>query len=264
MADDRSPQLRLERDGGLATLVIDNPSRLNALTSAMWAAVPRLLAEAEADPSVRVIVLKGVGGKAFSAGADISEFDTARTGDAASAYDALNHAAFEALLGARKPTIAMIQGFCLGGGLGIAACCDLRLADEAATFAIPAARLGLGYHPRWVRTLLHVAPPAFVKELIFTGRRFTAPEALAMGLVNRVLATDTLETETRALAGTIAANAPLTIWAAKAAIDDLTLRPETADMARLEGLVQACFDSDDYAEGRKAFAEKRKPHFAGR
>jgi enoyl-CoA hydratase/carnithine racemase len=263
MADEKMPALRLERDGGLAILVLDNPARLKALTSGLWASVPRLIGEAEADAAVRVIVIKGAGGKAFSAGADISEFDTARAGDAVQIYDALNHAAFEALLGARKPTVAMIEGFCLGGGLGIAACCDLRLANREATFAIPAARLGLGYHPRWVRTLLTLAPPASIKELLFTGRRFTADDALAMGLVNRVYSGEALETETRALAATIAANAPMTIRAAKAAIDELTARPESADIARLEALVKACFESADYAEGRRAFAEKRKPAFKG-
>ena len=264
MAGDTTPELRLERDGGIAYLVLDNPARLNALTSAMWAALPRLLAHAEADEAVRVIVLKGAGGKAFSAGADISEFESARTGDAVKAYDALNHAAFEALLGAGKPTVAMIEGFCLGGGLGIAACCDLRIANEAASFAIPAAKLGLGYHPRWVRTLLNLAPPASVKEMLFTGRRFSAAEALSMGLVNRVHPADQLSAETRSLAETIAGNAPMTIRAAKEAIDELTAKPETADIGHLEHLVKQCFDSADYAEGRKAFAEKRKPDFKGR
>jgi enoyl-CoA hydratase/carnithine racemase len=263
MTEEKAPELRLERESGIAFLILDNPARLNALTSAMWAAIPRLMAEAEADPGVRVIVLKGAGGKAFSAGADISEFDSARTGDAATAYDALNHAAFEALLQANKPTLAMIEGFCLGGGLGIAACCDLRLANDAATFAIPAAKLGLGYHPRWVRTLLTLAPPASVKELLFTGHRFSAAEALQMGLVNRVHPPAALDAETRALADTIAANAPMTIRAAKAAIDELTLKPETPDIGRLEALVKACFQSADYAEGRKAFGEKRKPIFKG-
>jgi enoyl-CoA hydratase/carnithine racemase len=263
MAEEKMPQLRLERDGGLAFLVLDNPARLNALTSSMWAALPQLIAEAEADPAIRVILIKGAGGKAFSAGADISEFDTARTGDAAQIYDALNHAAFEALLGVSKPTVAMVEGFCLGGGLGIAACCDLRFANADATFAIPAARLGLGYHPRWVRTLLNLSSPASIKELLFTARRFSAEEALAMGLVNRVFRADALAQETRALAETIAANAPMTIRAAKAAIDELTARPEGADIARLEALVRGCFESADYAEGRRAFAEKRKPVFKG-
>lgn len=263
MAEPKTPELRLEREGQLAILVLDNPSRLNALTASMWAALPKLIAEADSDPAIRVLVLKGAGGKAFSAGADISEFDSARTGDAVKAYDALNHAAFEAVLQAAKPTLAMIEGFCLGGGLGIAACCDMRLANVTATFAIPAARLGLGYHPRWVRTLLTLAPPSKVKELLFTARRFSAAEALAMGLVNHVHPETELEKETRALAEVIAANAPLTVRAAKAAIDELSLRPESADLARLEQLVKNCFDSADYGEGRRAFAEKRKPVFEG-
>ncbi len=264
MAVDHTPDIRLQHDGARALLIFDNPARLNALTAKMWAAVPHLIAAADADPAIRVIVLSGAGGKAFSAGADISEFDSARTGKAVETYDALNHAAFDALLDAKKPTIAMIDGFCLGGGLGIAACCDLRLASETATFAIPAAKLGLGYHPRWVRTLLTLAPPPAVKELLFTGRRYTAAEACAMGLINRVCSVAELETETRTLAATIAANAPLTIRAAKAAIDELTLKPETADIARLEALVKLCFDSADYAEGRRAFGEKRQPQFKGK
>ena len=259
-----SAQLSLKIDGALAWITADNAARMNALTSEMWAAIPRHVAVAEADANVRIIVLRGAGTKAFSAGADISEFETARTGDAAAHYDNLNHAAFEALLACSKPTLAMIHGFCLGGGLGLAACCDLRLADEASQFAIPAAKLGLGYNPRWVRPLLAMARPADVKELLFTGRRFTSSEALAMGLVNRIYPAGQLETETRALAAVIAGNAPLTIKAAKLTIDELTARPEHPDRARLDAAVAACFDSDDYAEGRRAFLEKRKPLFKGR
>lgn len=260
----RPPGVRLERDGAVAYLVLDNPARHNALNAAMWAAIPVCMREAEADPEIRVIVLKGAGGKAFSAGADISEFDSARTGDAARDYDALNHAAFEALLGAAKPTIAMIGGFCLGGGFGIAACCDLRLADDTAQFSIPAARLGLGYHPRWIKPLLALAPAPRIKELLFTGWRFSAAEALTMGLVNRVVPPADLDTATRALARAIAENAPLTVKAAKAAIDAMAAGTGEADMKRLEAMIAACFASDDYAEGRQAFAEKRKPQFRGR
>lgn len=259
-----SPQLSLAIDGVIAWITADNAGRMNALTAGMWAAIPAHIATAQADERVRVIVVRGAGAKAFSAGADISEFESSRTGHAAAHYDNLNHAAFEALTNCSKPTLAMIHGFCLGGGLAVAACCDLRLADEAAQFAIPAAKLGLGYNPRWVRTLLALAKPAHVKELLFTGRRFTSAEALAMGLVNRIYTTESLETETRALAAMIAANAPLTIKAAKLAIDDLTARPENPDSERLHAAVRACFDSDDYTEGRRAFVEKRKPQFKGR
>jgi enoyl-CoA hydratase/carnithine racemase len=259
-----TPSLQLTRDGHIAFIVADNPARMNALTAAMWRALPGLLEQAQADPEVRVIVLRGSGERAFSAGADISEFETARSGDKAAEYDALNHAAFMALSGCAKPTISMIHGFCLGGGLALALCTDMRLADEKAEFAIPAAKLGIGYNARWVRPLLAALPPSRAKEMLFTGRRFKVAEADAMGLVNVVVPAAELEARTRALAGEIAANAPLTIKAAKQVIDELTLRPENPDMAALDAAVTTCFESDDYAEGRRAFLEKRKPRFQGR
>ncbi len=160
-----SPEMRLEREGDIGFVIASNPARMNAFTAGMWRALPEVLAAAEADAAIRVIVLRGAGTRAFSAGADISEFDTARSGDATTAYDALNDAAFRALSGCTKPTIAMIHGFCLGGGLAIALCTDIRMADEAAEFAIPAAKLGLGYNARWVRRLLAAVPPARAKEI---------------------------------------------------------------------------------------------------
>jgi enoyl-CoA hydratase len=256
--------LRLECDAGIAFIVADNPARMNALTAVMWKALPGLVAEAEGDPTIRVIVLRGAGERAFSAGADISEFESARSGDSGGAYDALNDAAFKALSHCSKPTIAMIHGFCLGGGLGLALCTDIRVADDKAEFAIPAAKLGLGYNARWVRPLLAAVPPSRAKEMLFTARRFTVAEAVAMGLVNEVLPASQLEGRTRALAAEIAANAPLTVRAAKRVIDELVRRPESPDMAALDVAVAACFDSEDYAEGRRAFLEKRKPRFQGR
>ena len=258
------PTLELVIEGSLAWIVADNQERMNALTAAMWEAVPRLVAKAEAHAGVRVVVLRGAGERAFSAGADITEFESARTGENAKAYDRLNHDAFTAISSAHKPTIAMIHGFCLGGGLGLAAACDLRLAGDTAQFAIPAAKLGLGYNPRWVRPLLALAAPARVKELLLTGRRFSASEAERMGLVNRVVGADRLEAETRALALEIAANAPLTVRAAKQAVDELWRHPEHPDTRALDAAVEACFHSEDYAEGRRAFLDKRKPRFEGR
>jgi enoyl-CoA hydratase len=259
-----TPELRLERDGDIGFVVASNPARMNAFTAGMWKAVPEVIAAAVADPAIRVIVLRGAGTRAFSAGADISEFDSARAGDAAAAYDALNDAAFRALSGCAKPIIAMIHGFCLGGGLAIALCADIRLADDVAEFAIPAAKLGLGYNARWVRPLLAAVPPAKAKEMLFTGRRFKVAEALAIGLVNTAVPSGELEATTRALAGDIAANAPLTVRAAKRTIDELVRNPQTPDLAALDAAVAACFDSEDYAEGRLAFKEKRKPRFQGR
>lgn len=259
-----APHLRLAILDGIATITIDNPVRMNAISAAMWAALPGLIAKAEADSHVHVVVLRGAGTRAFSAGADISEFDTARSGDTVHTYDALNHAAFDALTNCTKPTLAMIHGFCLGGGLGLALACDLRAADAHATFAIPAAKLGIGYNPRWISPILRAVSPAIAKLILFTGRRFTAPEAQAMGLVTLLATTDDLEAATYQLAAEIAANAPLSVAAGKAMVDELSQFGHAPDLAKLDRHVTACFESEDYAEGRSAFLDKRKPVFKGR
>ncbi|MFA5958302.1 enoyl-CoA hydratase [Hyphomicrobium sp.] len=263
-AEVANPTLRYATDGAVAWIAADNPARMNALTAAMWKAIPDAVAEAVRDPNVRVIVFRGSGDKAFSAGADISEFESSRTGDAAKTYDALNEAAFNALIGCPKPTIAMIHGFCLGGGLGLALCCDMRIADDASQFAIPAAKLGIGYNARWVRPILAAVPAARAKELLFTGRRFRSADAEAMGLISQLVPKTDLETTVRALALEIAGNAPLSVAAAKKVIDEISRHPEHPDMPVLDAAVAACFESDDYAEGRRAFLEKRKPQFKGK
>jgi enoyl-CoA hydratase len=263
-ADEPGPRLRYQKEGAIGWITADNPARMNALTAAMWQALPAALAQAVADSDVRVVVLRGAGDKAFSAGADISEFESARTGDAAKIYDALNDAAFNALINCPKPTIAMIYGFCLGGGLGLALCCDLRIADETSQYAIPAAKLGIGYNARWVRPILAAVPIARAKELLFTGRRFRSADAEAMGLVSQLVPKAELEATVRTLAQNIADNAPLSVAAAKRVIDEISRHPEHADMKALDSVVAACFESEDYAEGRRAFLEKRKPEFKGR
>lgn len=263
-ANENHARVTLDMRGPLARVSFENPARMNALSASMWAAIPDTLRVIEETECIRAAIFRGAGNRAFSAGADISEFESARSGENVKDYNALNHAAFEALANCVKPTVAMIHGFCLGGGLGLALACDLRIADDKATFAIPAAKLGLGYNPRWMRSLLAAVTPARAKEMLFTARRFSAAEALAMGLVHRVVSSETLEAETEALAAEIAANAPLTIQAAKRAIDGLARDGGAADMGALERLVDDCFESADYAEGRRAFAEKRKPRFEGR
>jgi enoyl-CoA hydratase len=257
------PALRSTQAGPVLHIIIDNQPRFNAFTTQMWAALPELITQAETDDTIRVIVVRGAGGRAFSAGADISEFETTRTAQSAASYDDLNNRAFETLALSAKPTIAMIDGFCLGGGLEVALCCDLRVASDQSTFSIPAAKLGIGYNPRWLKPLLGVLSTAHAKELLFTGRRFSSTQAVAMGLVNTVTPAAELEAWVLSLSTEIAQNAPLSILAAKRCIDALAANPATSDLAALDELVAACFASADYAEGRRAFMEKRKPVFHG-
>jgi enoyl-CoA hydratase/carnithine racemase len=257
------PQIRTETEGGIRWLIGDNPARLNAYTTLMWEALPGLIAEAVADPAVRVVVLTGAGEKAFSAGADISEFEQARSGDEAKRYDRLNNEAFGALMTCSKPVIAMINGLAFGGGCELAICCDLQIAADHAVFSIPAAKLGIGYNPRWIKPLLAAVSPAKAKEMLLTGRRYDAQAALSMGLVGQVVSRADLRAATVALASEIAANAPLSLRAAKLSVDGLAHPDGAVDMAALDAAVDACFASADYVEGRRAFMDKRKAKFVG-
>jgi len=255
----------VRKDEDVGWMVFNNPARHNAMSLDMWNAVPEILADFQDDPAIRTIVLAGAGEKAFVSGADISEFEQQRsTADAAAIYDAATSAAMTAIAEAAKPTIAMIRGYCIGGGVGIAVVCDLRIAADDARFGVPAAKLGLGYNYRGLKSLVDLVGPAFAKEIMFTARQFDAAEAAAMGLVNRVVPAAELEERVVRTAGTIAANAPLTIRAAMLTIEAVVKDPADRDMARVQAAIDACIASDDYAEGRRAFAEKRKPAFQGR
>lgn len=260
-----TPRMIVEKSGSIGWMIFNNPDRLNAVSLDMWQAVPKIIADFEADADIKTIVLKGAGGKAFVAGADISQFEAQR-GDPASVitYEDATTAAFDAIAKAERPTIAMIDGYCIGGGLGIALSCDLRFASEGSTFGIPAAKLGLAYAASGTRRLVDIVGPAYAKEIFFTARRFTHDEALAMGLINRVFAREALDTETRATCDTIAANAPLTVMTAKKIVDETLKAPDNFDAAMCDKLIERCFHSEDYAEGRTAFMEKRKAVFKGR
>ena len=258
------PRLRIAVEAPIGWLIVDHPERRNAVTLSMWKAMPAVVAALEADPDVRVIVLCGGGEQAFVSGADIAEFAEVRR-DAASAraYEDVNEAAFAALRQAIKPTVAMIRGPCFGGGVGLAAACDLRVAADDAVFSIPAAKLGIAYPPPAIADVVALVGTSRAKDLFFTARRVGHAEALSIGLVDRVVAAADLRAETVALAGTIAANAPLTITAAKAAIA-AAVSAEPAAAARARAAAEACFSSADFAEGRDAFLAKRTPRFHGR
>lgn len=258
-------RLRLDVEGPIARLVIDNAPRRNALDLAMWRAIPHLAHAADADPDIRVVILTAAPGLPFCSGADISEFSTVRaTAEGGRAYEAANAAAFDALAACGKPVIAAISGFCLGGGMGLASCCDLRVASADAQFGIPAGRLGVGYPPASMAYVVAAVGPAAARDLFFTARRFAAPEAKALGFLDRLADAHSALQEAEALAIEIAANAPLTLRAAKAAIARVAGLPAAPDAQACDALAAACFDSADYAEGRAAFLEKRKPMFKGR
>ena len=251
------------REGAIGWMIFNNPARRNAVSVGMWESIPRVLEDFGADPAIRVVVLAGAGDKAFVSGADISQFERERsTAEAVRRYEAMGSAAQAKLESFDKPTIAMIRGYCIGGGLNIAAACDLRIAAEDARFSIPAAKLGLGYRASSMKKLVDLVGVAYAKEIMITARQFSAAEAKAMGLAHRVVPVPELERATREYCEAIAANAPLTMRAAKRIIAEVV--KTDFDAARCEAWVKECFDSADYAEGRKAFMEKRKPVFTGR
>ncbi|HEY0181197.1 MAG TPA: enoyl-CoA hydratase [Rhodopila sp.] len=252
-----------EIDGPIGWMTFNKPARRNAVSLDMWEAIPMILDRFEQDPAVRVIVLRGAGDQAFVSGADISQFEKARSSQESNAhYEMVSGVASRRLFACPKPTIAMIRGFCIGGGLAIAIGCDIRIANEGARFGIPAARLGLGYGASGVKKLMELVGPTFTKEIFFTARHFSAGEAREMGLVNRVVPDDALMEYTQRYCSTISENAPMTMHALKRTVSEL-VRGEQADLEACDRLVQACFDSQDFIEGRRAFMEKRRPVFRG-
>jgi len=251
-------------DAGVGWMIYNNPARHNAQSLEMVRAVPTILSAFADDPKVSVVVVTGAGERAFVSGADISEFAERRTTAAARAeYDAEAAKAAAAWAGLDKPIIAMIRGYCLGGGLAIAMMADIRIAAEGSQFAIPAARLGLGYGLAGVETLVSLVGSAWASEILFSARRLGTDEALRIGLVNRVLPGAELETAVRELALAIAGNAPLTLKAAKLAIREARRDPAVRDRDGVRQAVEACFRSADYVEGQRAFLEHRAPDFKG-
>jgi enoyl-CoA hydratase/carnithine racemase len=252
------------QDGAVGHLIFNNPERRNAVSLDMWEAAAKILDGFARDGGVRVVVVSGAGGKAFVSGADISRFgDERSTEEAVARYNAMVEKANTTFYEFPKPTIAMIRGYCIGGGVGLAVCCDLRICSDNSRFAIPAAKLGLGYGFAGIKRLTDLVGPSFAKEIFFTARQFGAEEARAMGLVNRVVPDAELEDYVRDYADTIAANAPLTVDAVKYIVGQVVKDESQRNLARAAEMVKTCFESKDYVEGRTAFMEKRKPVFTG-
>jgi enoyl-CoA hydratase/carnithine racemase len=267
------PEVIVRRQGAVGTVVLSNPAKFNAMSLSMWQALPPAIAELDDDPAIRVIVLEGDGDRAFVSGADISQFESNRTEQSARAlYETAVDAGYRAPIENRKPTIAKIRGICMGGGLGLAASCDLRICADDTRFRMPAARLGLGYSTAGTARFLALVGPQRTLELFYTARIFGAADALAMGFVLQVTPAAELDATVAALAESIAANAPLTQTAAKRSMDALLyargapVSPEAVAQkyAAAREAVQACGRSEDYREGARAFMEKRPPQFMGR
>lgn len=257
--------VRYRAEGAVGRVVFSNPEKRNAMSLAMWEELTAVIAQAVSDAEVRVIALTGDGEQAFVSGSDISGFSQSRSTPAATkAYNDRVEAALSSVADCPKPTVALIRGFCIGGGVGIAAACDLRLADDKSIFAVPAALLGVGYSVQQISRLQHLVGPAHVRDIIFTGRRLKADEAHRAGFLSRILPEADFQADTDTLIAQIGANAPLTIAAAKRASIEALKSFGERDLAAVDALIAACFVSDDYREGQRAFAEKRKPRFVGR
>ncbi len=256
-------QLIAETQGPVGWLTFNNPARRNAISIDMWEGIPKVLDRFEQDPAIRVIVLKGEGDKAFVSGADVSQYEKDRsTAEGIQHYEEIAGRVAERLQSCDKVIIAMIRGYCLGAGVNIALCCDLRIAADDARLGIPAAKLGLGYRASSLKNLVDIIGPAYAREVLITGRQFKADEARAMGFVHRATSVAELEGVALDYCAMLSENAPLTIRASKRIVRELL--KTSYDAEACAALVKQCFESQDYIEGRRAFMEKRKPVFQGK
>ncbi len=258
-------ELITRKENAVGWVIFSNPGKYNAVSHDMWMALPGAIAALDADPEVRLIVITGDGDKAFISGADISQFEKARgSAEAQAIYNQAVVDAYEAPVRCSKPVVARIRGICMGGGLGLAAACDIRFAADDAVFRMPAGRLGLGYNYTGVRRFVQILGAAGTADIFFSARKFNAADALGMGFVNRVIAVADFDREVAAYCEMVAENAPLTLAAAKFAIRQVGLDPEVRDLKQAARMIETCFDSEDYREGRRAFMEKRTPKFKGK
>ncbi len=257
--------LIVEKRGGVGWIVFNQPAKRNAINGAMWRGIPAAMQQFDSDPAVRCVAFRGSGTEAFAAGADISEFEKLRSKRSAVAdYDGLLDRVLHAIQDSRKPSLAMIHGFCLGGGLEIALACDLRYSGESGQFGIPAAKLGLAYNIEGHKRLLETVGHARAREIMFLGRRYPAADALAMGLVHKVLPDDELEVFVSGVTNTLSENAPLAIANSKTIVEEYVKSSGAPSRRKMAAAIARCANSGDYQEGRKAFMEKRKPRFTGK
>jgi len=260
--EEQPGKLNVKREGRVGIIEFDNQRKFNAVNMEMWAGVKQAIDEFVADNEIRVVLLQGAGEKAFVSGADISQFGEKRnSAEAQAVYNAAVDSGYKSVLNCPKPTIAKIRGVCMGGGLGLAANCDIRFCSDDAKFRMPAARLGLGYGMDGIERFSAIIGPANTSDLFFSARIFGAADAQQMGFVSKVVPAIELEAFVHGYCGTVQENAPLTIAAAKRALMELRKPKGERDAALVAKMVDACFNSADYKEGRTAFMEKRTPDF---
>lgn len=258
-------ELLITKKAAVGTITISNPTKMNAMSVQMWTDLPKAIRAFDADPEVRVIVITGQGEKAFVSGADISQFDTLRSSPKTQQdYEDAVSDSMIAPLQCSKPIIAKIRGFCFGGGLGLAAACDIRICSDTSTFRMPAARLGLGYGHTGIKRFTDVIGLANATDIFVTARRFDAPDALRMGFVSRVCQASEIDAIVDEYTQLISDNAPLTVAASKFIVRQVCAHPDEQDLDRAVEMVNACFASEDFKEGRAAFMEKRPAQFKGR